>query len=107
MNKAVGPVPYINCFEVPAAREDEFLRLFEQVNAHMRSQPGYIGHRLHRALAPDARFRFINYVFWASVEDFRAAHGESFRRIVSQPEWRDFKSTPTLCEIVHRGGTDI
>ena len=26
----------------------------------MREQPGFVSSRLHRALAPDARFRFIN-----------------------------------------------
>jgi len=54
MNQQSGSVPYINCFEVPAGREVEFLKMFEEVNAYMRSRPGYIGHRLHQAVSPDA-----------------------------------------------------
>ena len=66
-------IRYINCFEVPEGRDDEFLRLFRVVNDHMAQQPGYIGHRLHRSVAPDARYRFVNYVEWESVDDWRRA----------------------------------
>ena len=45
-------VRFINCFEVPAGREDDFLDVFREVNAHMASQPGYVSHRLHRSLSP-------------------------------------------------------
>jgi hypothetical protein len=44
----------VNCFEVPAGRESEFFSLWEQVNNYMRSKPGYLQHKLHRSLAPDA-----------------------------------------------------
>ena len=62
--------------------------------------PGYLGHRLHRSLSPDARFRFVNYVEWATAEDWRNAHGEEFRRLVGAPGWRAFPTTPALYEIV-------
>jgi heme oxygenase (mycobilin-producing) len=94
-------VRYINLFEVPEGRDDEFMAMFLQVNAHMTAQPGYLGHRMHRALAPDARYRYVNYVEWASVDDFKAAHGEEFRALVSKPEWRDFFATPALYDVVH------
>jgi heme-degrading monooxygenase HmoA len=96
-------VRFINCFEVPEGRDDDFLALFGVVNAHMSEQPGYLGHRLHRSLSPDARFRFVNYVEWATAEDWRNAHGEGFRRLVSDPEWRAFPTTPALYEVVHEG----
>jgi hypothetical protein len=96
-------VRYVNLFEVPAGREDEFFAMFLEVNAHMAAQPGYLGHWLHRSLAPDVRYRFVNYVKWESVEHFRAAHGEDFLRLVSRPEWSDFTPTPALYEIVHEG----
>ncbi|NYJ07326.1 antibiotic biosynthesis monooxygenase family protein [Petropleomorpha daqingensis] len=96
-------VRFINCFEVPDGRDDDFLALFGVVNAHMSAQRGYLGHQLHRSLSPDARFRFVNYVEWATAEDWRNAHGEEFRRLVSDPEWRAFPTTPALYEIVHEG----
>jgi heme-degrading monooxygenase HmoA len=66
-------IRYMNCFEVPEGRDDDFLRLFGAVNEHMVRQPGYIGHRLHRAVTSGARFRFVNYVEWESVDDWRRA----------------------------------
>jgi heme-degrading monooxygenase HmoA len=96
------PVTLINCFEVPAGGEDDFLNSFQAVNAYMRSKPGYISHRLHRSLQPDARYRFVNVVQWASLDDFRNAHDENFRAMISQPQWSAFRSTPAVYEVVHQ-----
>ncbi len=99
----MSAVTLINCFEVPAGREDEFFANFQQINAHMRAKKGYISHKMHRSLAPDARYRFINVVQWASLEDFKAAHDSNFLAMVNRPEWADFRSTPVVCEVVHEG----
>ena len=96
-------VTLVNCFQVPAGREDEFFSLWRQVNDHMRQKKGYLGHKLHRSLAPDARFRFVNVARWESLEDFNAAHDEGFRTLVSQPAWAAFPSSPALYEVVHEG----
>ncbi len=100
----MAAVPFVNCFEVPAGREDDFLALFREVNTYMAAKPGYVSHRLHRSLAPDAKFRFVNYAEWESAEDWRAAHDDGFRQRVSRPEWSDFSSTHALYEVVHSGG---
>jgi len=91
----------VNCFEVPAGRESEFFSAFEQVNKYMRGKPGYLGHKLHRSVAPDAVYRFVNVVQWASVQDFQAAHDDGFLALINQPAWADFRSTPALYEVVH------
>ena len=93
----------INRFEVPAGREEEFLRMFREVNNFMRGRPGYRGHKLHRSLAPDAAYRFVNVVTWASEAEFKAAHGAEFRAMVSRPEWAEFRAHPGLYEVVHDG----
>ncbi|HTT26939.1 MAG TPA: antibiotic biosynthesis monooxygenase family protein [Solirubrobacteraceae bacterium] len=95
--------PFMNCFEVPAGHEDAFLALWQEVNAYMATKPGYVSHRLHRSLAPEARFRFINYAEWESPEHWRAAHDDGFRQLVSRPEWSEFSSTHALYEVVHAG----
>src|SRR5678815_5386740 len=100
---AMSVVTLLNCFEIPQGREEEFFSLWLQVNNYMRSKKGYLEHKLHRALGPDARFRFINVARWASVEDFNAAHDDGFRALVSQPAWTDFRSLPGLYEVVHEG----
>ena len=73
----------INPFEVPAETDDEeFLRGWQRAADYMRQQRGFLSSRLHRALRPDARFRFINIAEWASPEDFQAAvTSEQFREI--------------------------
>lgn len=97
----MSAVTLINCFEVPAGRENEFFALFQQVNNHMRAKKGYLSHKMHRSLAPDARYRFVNVVQWASFEDFKAAHDRDFLAMVNRPEWADFHSTPGVYEVVH------
>jgi heme oxygenase (mycobilin-producing) len=57
-------ITLVNCFEVPAGREDEFFRLWQQVNTYMRRKKGYLEHKLHRSLQADAQFRFINVARW-------------------------------------------
>ena len=95
----------VNCFEVPSGSEDEFFALWQQVNTYMRGKRGYLGHKLHRSLASDARFRFVNVAEWASLEDFNAAHDAGFRSLVSQPAWAPLQSFPTLYEVVHEGSS--
>ena len=76
-------VTLINPFEVPEGSDDEeFLLGWQRAADYMRQQPGFLGTRLHRALAPDARFRFVNIAEWASPQDFQAAvTSEEFREI--------------------------
>lgn len=94
-------VQFVNCFEVPVGRDDEFVELWRRVNAYMTGKPGYVRHRLNRALRPDARYRFVNLAEWESVGHWQQAHDDGFRALVSGPEWADFPSTPALYEVVH------
>ena len=96
-------VTFINCFTVPAGREDRFLELWTRVNTYMSTQPGYLDHRLHRALSDEARYQFVNVVHWASAQAWRASHDARFRELVSGPEWAEFPSTPALFDVVHTG----
>ena len=94
------PVTFINCFEVPADGEEEFLDLFREVNDYMRSQPGYLIHRLHRSIQPDAQFRFVNVVQWESTAHWQVAHGEGMRALLARWARRTFPSVPALYEVV-------
>ena len=56
--------------------------------------------QLHRALSPDSPHRFVNVAQWRSVAEFRAAHATAeFRRLVGDPAWREFPSSPALYEV--------
>ena len=92
------PAVLINCFEVPAGREEEFLALWREVNTYMRNQPGYRRHSLHKSLAP-----FVNIAAWDAPAALAGAHDEHFRSLVSAAKWRDFPSTPGAYETVHTG----
>jgi len=77
---ANDPVILINAFEVPAGEDDKFLASWESSHDFLRTQPGYLSTRLHRSLAPNADFRYVNVARWESAEAFRAA--------TAQPEFR-------------------
>lgn len=97
-------IRFFNSFEIPEGREDEFLAAWKRVNEYMAAKPGYVSHQLHRSVNPEARFRFVNFVVWESVELWADAHDAGFRELVSGPEWSDFRSIPGLFEVVHSGG---
>ncbi len=99
----MSAVTVINSFEVPAGREGEFLELWKEVNAYVQRKPGYLGHRLHRAITPDAPFQFVNVGQWSSLAHFQSAHDTGFRALVSQSAWYGFLPHRVLFKVVHEG----
>jgi heme-degrading monooxygenase HmoA len=96
----VGPVTLVNSFVVPADRDAAFVDIWTQTSGYFRSQPGFLSLRLHRAVSPDAQYRFVNVANWSSLEQFRAAHQtETFRQLVGQPGWQEFPSRPALYQV--------
>ena len=92
----MAEVVFINCFQVPAGREQVFLELWHQIDDHMRAQPGYRWVRLHRSLDSTARFRYVNVAGWDSAEQHGAGHDEKFHRLLAQEAWQEFPSLPAL-----------
>lgn len=88
----------INPFDVPDRSDvEEFLRGWERAAEYMRRQPGFVSTRLHRALGPEARFRFVNVAEWASPQDFHAAvTSEEFRELAKGAG----SGSPALYEVV-------
>ena len=99
-------VTVINSFEVPAAREGEFLELWKRVDAYMQRKPGYPGNKLYRAITPDAPFQFVHMAQWASMAHFQGAHDTDFRELVDRPVWSAFLPHRVLYEVVHEGQAD-
>jgi heme-degrading monooxygenase HmoA len=96
-----GPVTLMNRFAVPPDRDEAFHALWSSTSEYFKAQPGFLSLRLHRAVSKDAEYRWVNVATWASEADFRAAHStDEFRRVVSQPGWREFPSSPMLFEVV-------
>jgi heme-degrading monooxygenase HmoA len=102
-----GGITLINSFAVPEGRDEAFQELWTATSLYFRAQPGFLSLRLHKALSPDARYRFVNVARWASLAEFQAAHRtDEFRRVVSQPGWTEFPSSPAIYEVVVEDGVD-
>jgi heme-degrading monooxygenase HmoA len=88
----------INPFEVPEVVDDDrFLEGWGQAADYMRSRPGFVTSRLHRAVSPNPRFRFVNVAEWESPQDFQTA--------VTSPEFQAMAADappnyPALYEVV-------
>jgi heme-degrading monooxygenase HmoA len=100
----MAQVTFINLFEVSDDREKEFLAAWNEVSEYLRAKPGYVRHRLHRALEPDRRFRFVNTAVWESEQHFRAGHDEGFYALVGKPVWKQFPFFPGVFEVYAEGG---
>ena len=76
-------VVLINPFEVPqGVSDDEFLAGWQRAADYLQTQPGFVSTRLHRAISPEPRFRFINVAEWESPAAFQAAvTSEGFRQL--------------------------
>ncbi len=95
-------VTLINPFELPEGTDHEaFLGGWERAAAYMREQPGFVSSHLHRALAPDARFPFVNVAEWESPQAFQAAvTSERFREIAAGAP----PGSPSLYQVVRSLG---
>jgi hypothetical protein len=66
-----------------------------ETSRYFQAQPGFVSLRLHRAVTPDARYRFVNVAQWATAAQYRAPHlSDEFRLLITQEAWREFPSTP-------------
>jgi heme-degrading monooxygenase HmoA len=91
-------VVLINPFHVPEEDDDDFRAGWERARDALRGHDGYLGTRLYRSLAEDARFRFVNVAPWRSPRDFMAAlQSDAFQRAAA-----DMRHTahPALYEVV-------
>jgi heme-degrading monooxygenase HmoA len=93
------PLVLINAFEVPPDADDEFIRGWEAARDYLQNQPGYVDTALHRAVSPDADFRFVNVARWESPQHFQAAIQSSGFREASQG-LASFRPHPALYEVV-------
>jgi heme-degrading monooxygenase HmoA len=106
------PLTVINCFEVPAERQEEFLTTWRTFHDIQCRQPGFLSNRMHRAADEETRFRFVNVSQWESMEHYRTAlASDEFRQRVTAagPAWQEFGKTYGRYEVVeqfsHRSAT--
>ena len=90
----------INPFEVEEEKEEDALSYWDSCAEYLRTQPGYIYTRLHRAISPNARFKFINVAEWESPEHFQAAvNSEGFQSVAAKGV-DEYPHFPALYEVI-------
>jgi heme-degrading monooxygenase HmoA len=86
-----SPVTLINVFEVPVEQVEMFIAQWRERAALLRTKPGFLDTRLHRALSSQARFQLVNVAHWESREAFQAATAatefqERIRAVTADPQ---------------------
>ena len=71
-------VTLINAFEVPPESDEPFIAGWERARDFLATKEGFSATALHRALRPDAEFRFVNV---AQVDSPQA-----WQRAIADPE---------------------
>jgi quinol monooxygenase YgiN len=72
----------INEFHVQPGHEEEFERLFAQVQRLILKEPGCLSCRLHRErTAPNV---YVSYLEWSSFEALQAPHNSEITRLIEQ-----------------------
>jgi quinol monooxygenase YgiN len=71
MEEDIGPVVFINKFNVSPGDVDEFLKRWAADAAAFKQQPGFISAQLHRGIAGSGTF--INYAVWESTTHLKRA----------------------------------
>jgi heme-degrading monooxygenase HmoA len=72
----VSGVILINLFEVPPDREEEFVSGWRRAREFLAAREGFRATTLHRSLAAQAEFRFVDLAHVKSVEAWGAAIGD-------------------------------
>jgi heme-degrading monooxygenase HmoA len=94
-------VTTITCVSVEPDRGGEFVGAWPEVLDGLRRQPGYLSHRLHRSLAPDAPFRYVVVAQWQSDQPPTGAIEDSLREVQDPQAFRAFSGR---YEVVHSSG---
>ena len=94
-------VTLINAFEVPPEADEPFIAGWKRARDFLATKDGFTATALHRALRPDADFRFVNV---AQVDSPQA-----WKDAISDPAFpggkMPFKAHPSLYEVVREDGT--
>ncbi|MFF4606917.1 antibiotic biosynthesis monooxygenase family protein [Streptomyces sp. NPDC001339] len=77
VNAPESSVTFINIFDIAADQVDAFVTQWEQRAALMKTKPGFLDSRLHRACSSQTRFQLVNVSHWESQEAWEAATADT------------------------------
>ena len=90
----------ITSFEVPAGKDEEFLKGWNEVAAQMRQMAGLLSTRLHESLDPETRFRFVAVTEWESSLLYEAARRQMHKAFENLRQQMPFAAYPALYRVV-------
>jgi heme-degrading monooxygenase HmoA len=93
-------VTLINAFEVPPDADEPFIIGWERAREFLSARDGFRATALHRALRPDADFRFVNVAVVDSPQAWQDAIGDPAFPGGRMP----FRAHPSLYEVVREDG---
>jgi heme oxygenase (mycobilin-producing) len=89
-------VTLINLFAVPAEADEDFVAGWERAREFLGARDGFLDTALHRSVAPEAEFRFVNVAHWGSARAFQEAIADPAFPGREMP----FESNASLYEVV-------
>jgi heme-degrading monooxygenase HmoA len=96
------PVSFINALRVPAGREDDFRKLWDEGASYVSGQPGFGATSLHHAVSTAAPFDFYTVAVWETPDDFTAATSTDWWRAYVtrfRAAIPGFAASPAVCAI--------
>jgi heme-degrading monooxygenase HmoA len=63
----------ITPFEIPAGKDEAFLKGWNEIAGQIRQVPGVLSIQLHESLDPETKFRFVAVTEWESSLRYAAA----------------------------------
>lgn len=90
----------ITSFEVPAGKDEEFLKGWNEVAAQMRQMSGMRSTRLHESLDPETKFRFVAVTEWESSLLYEASRSQISEAFENLRQQMPFAAYPALYRVV-------
>ncbi|HEY7348808.1 MAG TPA: antibiotic biosynthesis monooxygenase family protein [Ktedonobacterales bacterium] len=90
----------ITSFEIPAGKDEEFLKGWNEIAEQMRRAPGALSIHLHESLDPSAKFRFVAVTQWESSLLYEATRDQATRAFEALRRKMPFAAYPALYRLV-------
>ena len=90
----------ITPFEIPAGRDEEFLKGWNEVAELLRHAPGIRSIQLHESLDPQTKFRYVAIMEWESSLLYEAARSQTNKAFEELRRQMPFAAYPASYRMV-------
>jgi heme-degrading monooxygenase HmoA len=93
-------VKEITPFEIPAGKDEDFLKGWNEIAERLRPLPGVISLQLHESLDPATKFRFMAVTEWGSSLRYEAVRSLTSRAFEELRRQMPFAGYPASYRLV-------